>query len=339
MNDKRMQWVDALKAFGITMIILGHLLNGYGPVWKIVYGFHVPLFIFLSGITAHTRDNEKLHRYLIRKAKSILLPYYLWGIISIILYVILGSKFDGSKAITLSESIKGLLWGNAENGLMRWNAPMWYLPVFFVIQILGYFIIKIGINRIKIICCLISTLGIAILLYHFEMITYLPFGIETALYLLPFYICGVVYRKYLENRHITNEVKYLIIDILLICIGLIIILMQKNIDYICDQYRIYILFFIAAIMISVGLSGLFSKNPQYHSLVLRIGKDTLGILIIQRFPITFFEKICPGLKDLYKNSQGVGSVLITILVLVLCYCVTELILKIGPWMLGQVKKE
>ena len=48
--SKRDETVDILKGFAIFCVVLGHL-KPISQITNFIYSFHMPLFIFLSGIT------------------------------------------------------------------------------------------------------------------------------------------------------------------------------------------------------------------------------------------------------------------------------------------------
>ena len=55
--QKRIALWDNLKLFLIFLVVLGHLINGYypdspifGPLYLIIYTFHMPAFVFVSGL-------------------------------------------------------------------------------------------------------------------------------------------------------------------------------------------------------------------------------------------------------------------------------------------------
>lgn len=47
---KRQRDIDALKGFGILLVVLGHVNPGF-YIEKWIYSFHMFLFFFLAGIT------------------------------------------------------------------------------------------------------------------------------------------------------------------------------------------------------------------------------------------------------------------------------------------------
>lgn len=63
---KRLIWADALKGILIVLVVLGHsiqasmmklggdFLNDY--LWNIIYSFHMPVFIAVSGYLAYGKS-------------------------------------------------------------------------------------------------------------------------------------------------------------------------------------------------------------------------------------------------------------------------------------------
>ena len=75
MVKKRIYWIDALKGFATILVVLGHVFDGYLNAglfennreflaygFKIIYGFHMPLFFIVSGYVfqmAYIKDEKK----------------------------------------------------------------------------------------------------------------------------------------------------------------------------------------------------------------------------------------------------------------------------------------
>lgn len=69
-----------LQAAGIVMVVLGHI--GYPSFFPnspfSFYSFHMALFIFISGfLYKDIYDNKSPFAYAIKKAKSLLIPFYI----------------------------------------------------------------------------------------------------------------------------------------------------------------------------------------------------------------------------------------------------------------------
>lgn len=80
----RKRYVDYLKGIAIILVVLGHInsYNGFVKAW--IYSFHMPLFFVATGITTKSRtqiSGNVLSNYFCKKVKTILVPYFLWGLI------------------------------------------------------------------------------------------------------------------------------------------------------------------------------------------------------------------------------------------------------------------
>ena len=81
--DKRIEWIDVAKGIGILFIILGHVFNT-GFLRKWIFSFHVPFFFVVAGFTFSI--NRGIVDFVIRKAKTLWIPYLFWSCFSIVLY-------------------------------------------------------------------------------------------------------------------------------------------------------------------------------------------------------------------------------------------------------------
>ena len=78
----RLDWIDVARAYGMFLVFYGHFLEtvyefGNEPALlqeKLVYAFHMPLFIFISGITAKT-NLPRLFPFLKKQTLTRLLPF------------------------------------------------------------------------------------------------------------------------------------------------------------------------------------------------------------------------------------------------------------------------
>ena len=108
----RLPGIDLLRIIGISAVVLAHVYDG--PIthqW--VYLWHVPLFFFLSGYFWTPR--RSLHRELVARSHSLLLPYLFWLIIGLGVLLILrhlgwGTLFGSLLGATHSSSMFGAFW-------------------------------------------------------------------------------------------------------------------------------------------------------------------------------------------------------------------------------------
>lgn len=86
---KRILYIDFAKAIAIILVVIGHYSPDYHPVWygqlrSIIYGFHMPLFMFASGfVYIATFRHEPYGIFLLRKLKRLMIPYFVVSVIII----------------------------------------------------------------------------------------------------------------------------------------------------------------------------------------------------------------------------------------------------------------
>ncbi len=84
-SKNRIDWMDYAKGICILLVIVGHEPNL--PAWlkSFIYTFHMPTFFYCSGYF-FTTGCENFKSFLLKKAKSLLLPYYVYSISSYIAF-------------------------------------------------------------------------------------------------------------------------------------------------------------------------------------------------------------------------------------------------------------
>ena len=79
--SERVLYIDNLKGFLILLVVIGHI--GYANcttmtvVNDVVYSFHMPFFIFLSGFVVSSITPRKL----IKKLVGYLIPFFIIGLV------------------------------------------------------------------------------------------------------------------------------------------------------------------------------------------------------------------------------------------------------------------
>lgn len=130
---KRLLYVDAMKGFACLCVVLGHVIRGYLTagmfpeltvgfryINDIVYAFHMPLFMMISGFlyrTAYFEEDGQVKKSQIRRQIGNLLLIYLIYSVWFGIFQIVFSKFANRQ-------------GNLLDIFMIWCkpiAPYWYL--------------------------------------------------------------------------------------------------------------------------------------------------------------------------------------------------------------------
>jgi fucose 4-O-acetylase-like acetyltransferase len=81
----RLQDIDALKGFLIITVVAGHIIQRFFPdsinnqLFRIIYSFHMPMFMFLSGFVCYKpNQNMDWKQSLTRRFSQLILPFLVW---------------------------------------------------------------------------------------------------------------------------------------------------------------------------------------------------------------------------------------------------------------------
>lgn len=186
----RILWIDTVKAMAAWMVVTSHLLR-QGVVTDLLAAMSVSIFYVLAGVTMHRHAD--LVQFVARLLRRIVLPYLAAGLVSIVIYRLLGSYAAGRLGAegihtTIPEDLMHLLYGSSVGGRMKWNESLWFLPCYCIVILLAELIERMG----QIHSILPAILYIACGYGGFTMIAAgimgLPWHLETALLVMP--LCG-----------------------------------------------------------------------------------------------------------------------------------------------------
>lgn len=175
---QRLYYIDNLRGFLIILVILGHCIQNlytdfdHNIVFRYIYSFHMPLFMFISGFVSYKK--EYAWQSLKRRFSQLIIPFISWAMV--------GMVVDGTFT---------LKW------LTKPDDALWFLWVLFWIGVIFVSLSKLSkiLNWpeeiLMSICC---TIFLGILL-----ISKLSFGYHLVAWYLPFYSFGAITNKYEEK--------------------------------------------------------------------------------------------------------------------------------------------
>lgn len=198
---QQLSHISFLQTFGIILVVLGHSfyrISPDNPFIRWIYGFHMPLFFFISGYllrhihpSLHTLKLYGRSGYITRKARRLLLPYF---VISNLLFV--------PKALMSSYTVRpiALNWHSYADMLLypyhNVLSAFWFLPTLFLVILVFVSMARVGQKipfHVDIRIVLLVCVGINILIdFHHESLLNL-LGVA---YYIVYFVMGYVFRKY-----------------------------------------------------------------------------------------------------------------------------------------------
>lgn len=341
---KRIQWADAFRGLLILLIVYGHTASNGDGLKHYVYSFHVAAFFFLSGYL-FSDGSLGAWDFIKKKFKALMVPYYIFAVISIIIFTFLGSfaslKLDVAiKSNEVYKSVLGMLYANGVHGYMKWNLPLWFLPCMFVTQIMFYFV-NASVSRLiskkgfYAVFMVATSLVLPFLDYFVFRVRALPFHLESSVFLMPFFLSGACLRKSGINCKADTPITWAFCVFSLASGALSALFMNCRVNYFLSSYGKLPVFYLSAFL---TLTGIVFILPYLKSRILSfIGKNTMPVLLMHKFPVMFFQIMLSSLFDLTGILHTITAVLVTLTSAALCLLAGFIIQKFAPFAIGKLR--
>jgi fucose 4-O-acetylase-like acetyltransferase len=319
MND-RVVFIDLLKAIGIFFVFLGHAPGLNHNLVIYIYSFHMPLFFFVAGMFFKTEHlTEGFKKYLIRKIRDRLIPYFFFGIITYVVWFAQGHI--GVKNVRDHfKPLLGMLYGNPVNGWLAHNYVLWFLACLFSTEILFFILRKHFVKR--------ATLIIAAIIISINgyMISYsLPFCLDISFIAIIFYCCGYVLRDFMLNAKINN-----LVVLMILISGIYLSYINGRVDMSTKQYGNYLFFTIAAFSSIIFWLQISKKIPALKILKY-IGENSILFFLLHTIStsVTYFL-IYKVLDQQINNPDTLFAIMFSIAGLIILLPVSYVMKKYLP---------
>lgn len=346
---KRINYIDIARAFAMIFIVLGHTLVHSAHcnfVFKLLYSFHVVLFFLLSGYTFKINENGSFILFIKNKFLRIMVPYFIWAVLFLVPYLLLGNKVGSFLGTNSSFGLKTLLinvvYGNGNLSALKQNSSLWFLPALFSMEIIYYYIISVvNKNRKLQIPILLFTIAISYITNYFLSFI-LPWGINTVLNVGVFFYIGYL----LKDNNMLSKDSILMkwyIQLILLLIGFSACYLNSGtvscIEYEYGNFTLMLLSGFCLSMVVIYISYLINKNK----ILEYIGRNTMGILIFHKLVILIFQTKLGKVSSLLKNSnifiELILSIIIVIISIIVSLSITKIVNKIIPELLGNRREK
>ncbi|MCF1711075.1 acyltransferase family protein [Tabrizicola sp. J26] len=281
---QRITWIDNAKAILIFLVVLGHFHYVYGPIYgkSIIYAFHVPAFLFITGFLLPNDFRFIGIQGLLRRwIGPYLRAYVFFSLIAITIWWV-GSIVAHRSLISPLPAVWGSFYGVAgqKNGLVHQNQPLWYFP-YLVSSMIGTWLAVYISSRLGTIFGWVVILAYASVafLYHGPR---LPWDIEIAGTGSAMIFFGYQFRQHYESLASFVEapraaIATSIVTILLL-VGISILNGPTNING-AEFGKNGLLFLLAALSGSVATMSLAAQIPATR-LARSISFNTLTIFAL-----------------------------------------------------------
>jgi len=189
-SKNRVLWIDMAKGYGILFVIIGHL--GIPYITEFIYAFHMPLFFFLSGIVFSVKNS--FTTFLKAKVQHIIVPYFCLGVPVILAKLYYQAKLD----------VYGIASGMKQLLIQERYTTLWFVSCLLILNYLMYLLVKFIRNLWLKDAIVVSFCLCGILLWR-SGITVLPWNIDIAFIVFPFFYMGYRFKRSLLNTSLTEN--------------------------------------------------------------------------------------------------------------------------------------
>ena len=313
-----------LSAIGICFVVLGHIKNDSSSIgtffgWFPYYTFHMPLFLFITGYffrdQYETRFFRSFGKFLVKKCKTLVLPFYIINSAFLILSLIL--EHWGYTPEYHYRFLEWLVSPFIYTQPATFAIPTWYLMALFFTEIFYIFLRK-GVSLllplkaadtekgtdsvpltadqktelVREILVLIITMLIGIAAIWFRnthVVSEAAIVYLRSAAMLFFIQLGRIYRCYLEPHDQLPSLPYF--GLVFLCQFLLIVLshgspMSPGLYQLVDFDRtgiLYILTGITGIALWLRVSRIIASAPKPSRFITFVGKNTRDIMAFHPF--------------------------------------------------------
>ena len=344
-RDGRIAWIDVAKGIGILLIVFGHTMQS-GFVRQVIFSFHVPFFFFLSGVTY--KREASFCTFIRKRIAGLLVPYWVWGIISIAVFLLMGHFLHLKEADTgVLNNIFGLLYGNPRTELMWWNRPLWFIPCLFITLLIvdvterNLLAKNRGGRKIRIAVIAFSLfLGV---IWNKASDFVLPFHLEASLGMIAFTEMGIMFRDCRIDKQIEKTCVGVKTAVIIICIiaGVFFSSINGWAQVLRCTYGKYPGLYIVTSVLLITAATVFAVSVGKNFVFEELGKQSMCILLMHKFPVLAFQRIIPVTKGLLSESRPESPITVACGVVVsgicigLCLLAGNVIGRFLPEIIGQ----
>lgn len=297
----RIVWIDILRGGMMFFVVWGHC-TARGDIERYIFSFHMAAFFFISGLTfAFNRETDPL-KYLLKKARGLLVPYFLLNLYAAPLYYV-NVHFGANKDVPVWKMALGVLASNVDTGLPMASNTTWFITCLFLTDML-FFALRRLIKSDVLLAG--GTLLLTTTMYAVGIVKRFAGGglwhWQTAFTAVIFYMAGYFFMKniaaagdFLKKSRLRSG---LVIAVLL-ADGLLLSQLNSRVSMVNDRYGNTLYFYLGAFsttLAAVFLVMLLSEKAMFVKLMKPInfiGKTTLAYIALHVPLMKLLKHITP----------------------------------------------
>lgn len=319
--NKRIEWLDALKATALIFVIFGHILLKGTPFFVITSPIKVPLFFAVSGYLFSIKDGN-FKPFLIRLLKTRALPWFILSFVAVkVIYSVALKQFDAAFEClyTFASGIQ-----------------LWYMPCCIIAEIILFFIIKYSPHFSVTVLIMLVLSAIGYLMAINGVGDFAKFN--TALIAQFFMLIGLVMRKISDSKKgIPKPAVLLMMAAYAVMVAVSFICYPGKTFSVAENTYYNVLVCGTLIICGISLMFYFAPKLKYPKFFLYIGRNTLVIYIMHAYFLKTADKAFDMLG--MSESRVLRAIIGTVVICAICALIAFLINKYLSFIVGGKRKK
>lgn len=194
MTGRRVEFIDFAKGLASLTVVWAHIML-VGWSHRLIYAFHMPFFFFASGLLFNREKYKSFGDFLLRRSRGMFLPYAIYSVVTWAVWALFRCLRHDAVESYIAPLLQ-TIWAQGSGEYMVHNSALWFIPCLFAVEIMYFFISRLGDTKALFVSFAIAFVGAA--LAHFLDRSYLhtlPWNLDAAFYALPFYCVANVFRQ------------------------------------------------------------------------------------------------------------------------------------------------
>lgn len=313
---KRDHSLDFIKFSLVLLVILGHLIQytyikfgldfDNSLIFRFIYSFHMPLFMFISGCLFVNVKSLKI----LQKVQLLIIPFFSWAIID---------YFFFDRGSNFSVYIKNVIY--------QPDLGLWFLWVLFFIMVSTY-ILRIYLSDLLV----FIVTGLIVLFVYFVSIffKFKGFGVGLYAWQILYFVIGMYFYKY---KHQFLKLNYFILfPILIIVYVFSMIFWERNISQVnifdisfLNQAVGLVVKYLAALsfIFIIVLNWNVFSNLLNNRICLFFSENSLAFYAVQ-FPIINYVLMGKFSENIYVY-------------MIICFVITVILSTVSIFILNKIK--
>lgn len=314
---KRLDWIDALRALAIVLVIIGHCAPDCYIYFLLTSPLKMPLFFVITGFVFNPKDGRVVP-FLKNLFVKIVIPWLILGLLPI--------------AITVP--IKGIDWFFQYFLQMLSGESIWFMPCLIYAEIIWFFCRKYAKNNSQIIIASVffAIVGLILAFYHI-----LDYGMINRAFVVQLFLSfGFIFRTYIYRiKEVKSIYVLVLVAIYFVLIGgSYIFYPGESIDVHTNYYYNLVLcmtLIAVACCIAVMIVSRLKRIPKSISF---LGQNTLLLYIWSPYVILMCHKIetMVGIENVNSFTIAVMTSIVTCSI---CCVISIAVNKYVPFIVGK----